>query len=501
MKNRLFIVLVMLLSMIVTAFGQESDDKYAVANRLLKEGLSLHDKGQYDDAIKKYDEVLKLKSDFYPVMSEKALSLYALNKKSEAKKLLEKLMKKAPKDFDFSHAYLLYANIMDEEGDQLKALETYDKAMEDVDVSNTDLVQQIWYNKAVVLYKLTDENKKKVPEWEDDLANCLIESLRLKPYHARSLSTMGAMMEKYGNYLNAFCCYAIFAMATDGAADMIEPQLLAWKDMELTPKTGPRTTKTLNKVKEVLKKEPSEYGRLYDLFSEVLPLACPDSLKSPVPVNYAGDIFEDGYCPFFAELQRSGLLECFCHSVMKNSKSKYISNADWLSRHKDEEKRFQELFSELPVFATGIESGFVPDSVVVNTAEEAHEHNLDAMFCCRYYLRHFSTDEYMDDAARFITQWSMASPDVTIKIGEPEKIFLDKPVLLVSYLAGSSFAALTSRGLTPVEIYKSGISEVLTRYSLEKETIGQTEELDNFLKSCLDDGESFWKTVEENFTK
>lgn len=134
--KRLLFLLVMVFTMSF-AFGQDVDEKLMT---LMDEGLALHDKGQYDDAIKKYDEVLKLKSDFYPVMSEKALSLYALNKKSEAKKLLEKLMKKAPKDFDFSHAYLLYANIMDEEGDQLKALETYDKAMEDVDVSNTDLV-------------------------------------------------------------------------------------------------------------------------------------------------------------------------------------------------------------------------------------------------------------------------------------------------------------------------------------------------------------------------
>lgn len=499
-KKRLLFLLIAIFA-ISFAYGQETDEKLEKAEALCKEGVTLHDEGKYEEAIKKYDEALKVKPDYYLAMTEKAYSLYSIDKKSDAKKILEKIIKKQPTDFDISHSYLIYANIVDDEGDQLKALEIYDKALEAVDVENTETMQQIYYNKAVVLSKLTDENKKKVEDWENIMLSCLDSSLRSMPYHPRSLSLLGKETDEHGSYINALCCYAVFAMAADDAADLLEPVLASWKDKELTPDSGPRTTKTLNKVKEILKKEPSEYGILYDVFSEALPIACPDTLGMPVPVCYAEDIFEDAYVPFFAELHRKGLMECFCHSIMKNSKSKYISNADWLASHKDEEERMWKVFNDSRTFSTGLEYGYVPDSVVITNAEEARQHNIDALACCRYYLTHVVTAEYMNEAAKFITQWSMASPDVTIKIGEYEKVFLEKPELLVSYLAGCSFAALSDKEIKPVDIYGNGIASALNKYSHEKEKIGQVDEMDKLLNLYNNDTEGFKKYVEENYNK
>ena len=238
----------------VFAYGQETDEKLEKVESLCKEGVALHDQGKYEEAIKKYDEALKVKPDFYLAMTEKAYSLYSMDKKSDAKKILEKIIKKQPTDFDVSHSYLMYANIVDDEGDQLKALEVYDKALEAVNAANTGMMQQIYYNKAVVLSKLTDENKKKVEDWEYIMLSCLESSLRYMPYHPRSLSLLGKDVEEHGSYINALCCYAVFAMAADDAADLLEPVLAGWKDKELTPNSGPRTTKTLNKVKEIQKR-------------------------------------------------------------------------------------------------------------------------------------------------------------------------------------------------------------------------------------------------------
>ena len=501
MKTKRIVFLLMAIFTMVFAYGQETDEKLEKAETLCKEGVALHDQGKFEEAIKKYDEALKVKPDYYLAMTEKAYSLYSMDKKSDAKKLIEKIIKKQPTDFDISHSYLMYANIVDDEGDQLKALEIYDKALEVVDAANTEMMQQIYYNKAVVLSKLTDENKKKVEDWEYIMLSCLESSLRYMPYHPRSLSLLGKDVEEHGSYINALCCYAVFAMAADDAADLLEPVLAGWKDKELTPNSGPRTTKTLNKVKEIQKRGYSEYGFLYDVFSETLPIACPDTLGMPVPVCYAKDIFEDAYGPFFAELHRKGLLECFCHSIMKNSKSKYISNADWLASHKDEEKRMWKLFKDLQTFSTDLEYGYVPDSVVITNAEEARQHNIDALACCRFYLSRTSTEEYMDKAAKFITQWSMASPDVTIKIGESEKVFLEKPELLVSYLAGCSFAALSAREIKPEEIYEIGIVSVLNRYAYEKEKIGQIDEIEKLQNLFNNDTEGFKKYVEENYNK
>ena len=488
---------------VVFAYGQETDEKSEKADALCKEGVALHDEGKYEEAIKKYDEALKVKPDYYLAMAEKAYSLYSMDKKSDAKKIIEKIIKKQPTDFDISHTYLMYANILDDEGDQLKALEIYGKALEAVDPTNLDGIQQIVYNRAVVLSKLTDENKKKVENWEDDMLFSLDRSLRLMPYHPRSLLLMGNAMEEHKHYLNALCCYAAFAMSADDAADLLVPVLTAWKDKELTPGSGPRTTNSLNRVKEILTKEPSEYGILYDLFSEALPVACPDTLGMPVPVNYAADIFEDAYAPFFAELHRKGLLECFFHEAMKNANKQYISNANWLVEHKSEVDRLYATIKETKLFWENLKHGFARDSIDFATPEETSKHIYDVMGCCRFVLTRVSDAKSMPDAVRYLTQWVTLSPDVHLMIGENvAKWAQANPHYLAVYLAGCTFYALSSHTKTwDKQTFAEGVYNVIKTYSYDKEKNGVNEDLEAIVKMYQADDDSYKNFIEENYNK
>lgn len=502
MRQKRILLLLMAIFAISFAYGQETDEKLEKAEALCKEGVTLHDEGKYEEAIKKYDEALKVKPDYYLAMTEKAYSLYSIDKKSDAKKILEKIIKKQPTDFDISHSYLIYANIVDDEGDQLKALETYDKALEKADEENVELLQQIYYNYALVLSKLTDVNKTRVEDWEQKMYFYLENSLKCQPYHPRSIMLCANIFEENGSFAAALSSYAIFAMAADDAADLLEPKLLAWKDLALDSVSGPRTLATFNKVNEILKKEPSEYGLLYDIFKEALPLACPDTLGQPVPAVYASDIFDMSYEPFFAELHRRGLLECFCHSIMKNSKSKYISNANWLTEHKDEEKRMWQMFRDLKTFSSDIKYGYVPDSIDFTTAEEAHLKIIDAMACCNYYLNHSSESDYMSEASKYITTWTMLSPDVTIKIGDAEAAFVGQPEYLVAYIAGCTFAALASGKKEPTqESYSYGLNAVLYRYLELKEKYGKNDFLDKLQNLYDNDIDGYKKYIEENYNK
>ena len=58
-----------------------------------------------------------------------------------------------------TYVYLMYANLLDEEGDKLKSLEMYDQALECVDASDTQMMQNIVYNKAVALSKMKDDDR------------------------------------------------------------------------------------------------------------------------------------------------------------------------------------------------------------------------------------------------------------------------------------------------------------------------------------------------------
>ncbi|MDO4958551.1 MAG: hypothetical protein Q4E68_04785 [Prevotellaceae bacterium] len=503
MKNRLFVVLVMLLSMIVTAFGQESDDKYAVAGKLMEEGVALHDKQKYEDAIKKYDEALKLLPYHANLIYEKAYSLAAMGKRDDAKKLLEKLFKKGKVEGNLSSPYMMYANYLDEDGEQLKALEVYDTALEVVDVSDTRTIQLIHYNKALTLYNLNNENKANVDGRDRLIFYHLDNSLECDPTHPGTYLLYGNMLADVGGYYGSLMNFAIASLLAGERSSLIESAFAKWDNMQLSENSGPLTTLSFNNVREQFKVEPSEYGRLYDIFTAVIPNVCSDTLGAPVPLSYAANEYNDGIAPFFAELKRRGLLECYFHEAMKLGKVQYISNANWLVEHKADEDRLWNTINELGVFTKNLKYGYVPDSVEFTSAEVAHEHNIDAMAACKFLLTHTVDSKDWPIASKYVLSWSVASPDVSINIGSQVADWANtNPKYLFVFLAGSSFYAMTSHQKTwNKNVFANGLLCLLDIYNSDKDILGKNDSLEDILALYNRDGDEFDKFVEENYDK
>ena len=500
-QKRILLLLVMIFT-IAFAYGQNKDENTERASALCKEGMALHDQRKFEEAIKKFDEGLKILPYDATLIYDKAYSLVAMGKKTEAKKVLEKLFKKGNTDEDVSMPYVFYANLLDDDGEAMQALEVYDKALEYVSPLDVTTIQLINYNKALTLYNLKDEDKAKVEDRVQQIFNHLDNSIECNPTHPASFGLYGRIMADEGGYYNAMACFGINALLVGKKVGALEAALKEWENKNISPNSGPLATLSLNKVKEVLKSEPSEFGKLYDIFTTVIPAICCDTLGTPVPFSYAYNLVNDGIMPFFSELKRQGLLECFFHVAMKNAKVQYISNADWLTTHKSEEERLWNTIGELEVFKKDLKYGYVPDSVVFRTAEDAHQHNVDAMAACKFYMTHTIDSKDMPNVKKYIVSWSVASPDVHLNIGTQVADWTKTNVdYLAAYLAGCSYYALTSHQKEwNKETFARGVYEVLKSYESNKDVLGKNENLDNLLELYQSEGDGYQKFIEENYT-
>ena len=502
MRQKRILLLLVMICTIAFAYGQDTDEKKEKANALCKEGMALHNQGKFEEAIRKFDEGLKILPYNATLIYDKAYSLVAMGKNAEAKKLLEKLFKEGNTDEDVSMPYVFYANLLDDDGEAMQALEVYDKALEYVSPLDVTTIQLINYNKALTLYNLKDEDKAKVEDWVQQIFNHLDNSIECNPTHPASFGLYGRIMADEGAYYNAMACFGINALLVGKKVGTLEAALKEWENKNISPNSGPLATLSLNKVKEVLKSEPSEFGKLYDIFTTVIPAICCDTLGTPVPFSYAYNLVNDGIMPFFSELKRQGLLECFFHVAMKNAKVQYISNADWLTTHKSEEERLWNTIGELEVFKKDLKYGYVPDSVVFRTAEDAHQHNVDAMAACKFYMTHTIDSKDMPNVKKYIVSWSVASPDVHLNIGTQVADWTKTNVdYLAAYLAGCSFYALTSHQKEwNKETFAKGVYEVLKSYESNKDVLGKNENLDKLLELYQSEGDGYQKFIEENYT-
>ena len=501
-QRKLLFLLVMMFT-IVFAYGQETDAKVDAAKKKLEEGVALHDKGQYQEAIKKYDEALKILPNNSNLLYEKAFSFASMGNNAEAKKVLEKLFKKAKAEDYLPTAFLFYANLLDDGGEPFKALEVYDKGIDLANIDDYYNLHLLHYNRALTISRLSDENKAKIEHWDKQVEYDLDQSIDYKPAHPGSHFLMGRINEKLGAYYQAIAHYAINSFLVGKNIDNLEPALNGWANLELSDNSGPLTTLSLNKVKEVLKTEPSEYGRLYDIFTTVIPLVAPDTLGQPVTLAYANSKVTDAIMPFFAELKRRGLLECFFHEAMKNANKQYISNANWLGKHKNEVDRLYETIKETKLFWENLKHGFVRDSIDFTTPEETSKHIYDVMGCCKFVLTRVSDAESMPDAVKYLTQWITLSPDVNIKIGENvAKWAQANPHYLAVYLAGCTFYALSAHKKTwDQQTFSEGVYSVISAYSYDKEKNGENEDLEAILKMYQADDDSYKNFIEENYNK
>lgn len=520
MKKVILFVLMAILSAVTMA---QNDEKKQAAYDLVSEGVKLYDDDKYEEALKKFNAALKLDDTYASTYYEKALTLLAMDNNKEAKKTLEKGLKKATWG-NIAMNYKLLGDITDEEGNARKAIEYYWKANDLIDNNDEyDRVRiqrhSVMYNLGIAFTNLAKQEPDSSSVHKSSALGCFHYSLHYQPTHASSYygfyNAVASPEEApadggYSWALGMLGWYGFFGNGHPLIEKMAEmPE--RWAAVNLTQaeidSLSANARIALASVQESAKKEPSEYGKLYDMFMYAIPKVAENFKEEPVPLCMAKDMYEEFLYPLYAKMIREGVFETFCHVAAMRIQRSTIPNKNWIDRNDAAVKKLTDMLNKGRYFDPDVvyeqTYGMVPGPEVTS-AEEAHARNEEAKLACKYYLNHYIGTEEMQKTMQFIFSWVSSSPDVTVPLGKTEEKWVAEETLpyLITYMAACSVWLLDNgtKELTE-DAYLGAVTEMLNFYNHNKEKTGSNAELDRLFELGVNDFESFEKEIRANFPK
>ncbi len=319
------------------------------AVQLVQEGIGLHDKGDYEGAIKKYDAAIKIDKNFFDAYYEKGFSLYASGKQKECVDICKETIKMFKEHPSIGLVYIQYGNVMDDLGKAKQALEIYDEG-----ISQSPGNYLLYFNKGLTLTKMN--------QMADALAQYQ-KALDLKPLHSSSNLYTGILI-KESNKIPALLSILTFLAiepnskrakdAYDMVRDIMEGHIKKDGnntsisiDPSLLDKSKQGTENNFADVEmafallgamdgdtkgmDAIAKTPA------DLLSFKLQMLINSLATSKA--NGKGFYWEH-YVPFFIAMKDSDQVEVLCHLVMIQSKDE--KNNEWITSNETKIDGFYE---------------------------------------------------------------------------------------------------------------------------------------------------------------
>ncbi|SFG23070.1 lipopolysaccharide assembly protein LapB [Prevotella sp. KH2C16] len=204
--------------------------------------------------------------------------------------------------------------------------------------------------------------------------------------------------------------------------------------------------------------------------------------------------------------------ELLALNILKNlygeHSNQYIEEAEYLCKYYEEngdKAKAKELAERLETLKKETEDGELdlPQPVEFTSAAVAHAHNRDAARCIEYLLNHYITDPKINDAASYIMNWSQATGDSHVVIGENEAKLMNNEksmAYFVAYIAGcSKYALATGKADFSLDTFKDAMVDVLNYYQANKQYTGEVKYLEQYIKAHDKSREKLDALLEKNF--
>lgn len=341
-------ILVLLLALSINlTFSQNKIE----AEKLVDEGIPYHDKGEYEEAIKKYEQALILDKNNLYALIEKAFSLNASKKYDEAIVVCKIAIKNHPKENNLKNIYVTYGNSLDilkKTDEALKIYEEGIKAFPDY--------YQLYFNKGVSYSSVRKYNEAILSFQQAVLIN---------PKHASSCNGIARLEMINGKKIPSilsFCRFLIIEPQTERSKQNLS-SLKELLNSNVT-KTGEKSisiTLDPDKMSDFSKKGKAKENDFsstelvstldaaldYDEknanktevenFIRKFETIC--SSMSETKKNNFGFYWEV-YAPYFIEMKNNNLIVPFAYIVFSSSDTKDVN--DWIENNQIELDKFYE---------------------------------------------------------------------------------------------------------------------------------------------------------------
>ena len=184
----------------------------------------------------------------------------------------------------------------------------------------------------------------------------------------------------------------------------------------------------------------------------------------------------------------------------------YVNEMAYLAKYYSDagqKERADEVDAEANRLKEEMENGYVPALTRFDSAEKCREHRVDAYYCCCYYLKHYIAADLMNEAAQYILDWTMATDELTVNIGDSETKWMADSVgtvYLIAYLAGTAMYALENPdNKNSLEQYSEGIIAMLNYYNANKKITGEVSAFEDYLKLYAKDQKDLFARIEKDY--
>ena len=178
-------------------------------------------------------------------------------------------------------------------------------------------------------------------------------------------------------------------------------------------------------------------------------------------------------------------------SVYGKHSDEYLGELPYLQKYYDalgDEKNAKRVEESISRLQKEKDEGYLdlPEPIEFKSEKTCREHNDDAMKCIQYYLTHKLSAPQSKQASQYVMNWSIASGDVSISVGEELSILATSEKMMdyfVAYIAAYSYYCLTNNTKELDEQnFMKAIDVLLQFYKPNRELTGNVDLLDHYLE-------------------